>query len=179
MLLKLNDIPAGGLELDYEHGPQDLDVADAQAMLDGPIRVQARVLRVDETVSVSGALDCRMRLQCSRCLEWFGLPLGVRFANDFNPAAIERQPVPGREKELAADELDRYFYRDDELLLDDYIREQVLLALPMVPVCRADCAGLCPTCGVNRNAARCDCPAVPEELGTLGRQLLKRRKSRT
>jgi uncharacterized protein len=177
MLLQLADIPAAGLELDYEHGARELDVSDEQTVLDSPIHVRVRVLRVGETVSVSGTLDCRMRLQCSRCLEWFGLPLDVRLATDFNPAAIEPQPSPGQEKELAPDELERYFYRDEEVLLDEYIREQVLLALPMVPVCRPDCAGLCPHCGINRNTSRCDCPAAPEELSALGRQLLKLRKS--
>lgn len=177
MLLQLTEIPAEGLALEYEYGRQQLDISDEQAVLESPIHVRVRVLRVGQTVSVSGTLDCRMRLQCSRCLEAFGLALDLRLATDFNPASIEPQPAPGQEKELAPDELDRYDYRNDEVLLDDYVREQVLLALPMVPVCRTDCAGLCPRCGVNRNTARCDCPPVSEELSALGRQLLKLRKS--
>ena len=49
------------------------------------------------------------------------------------------------------------FYRDDVIDLGDVIREQFYLALPMKPLCREDCKGLCPVCGVNRNREACSC----------------------
>ena len=55
------------------------------------------------------------------------------------------------------------FYRGNQLDLGLTVREQLFLALPMKRLCRADCAGLCPTCGVNRNEVRCDCPPEPTD----------------
>ena len=54
-------------------------------------------------------------------------------------------------------EIDISFYRDDEIDLSELLREQFYLALPMKPLCREDCRGLCPQCGVNRNTGTCDC----------------------
>jgi uncharacterized protein len=58
---------------------------------------------------------------------------------------------------LGEDELLVAFYRDDQLDLSHMAWEQIVLALPMKPLCKIDCEGLCPDCGVNRNAASCSC----------------------
>ncbi|MGH9617972.1 MAG: DUF177 domain-containing protein, partial [Acidobacteriaceae bacterium] len=52
------------------------------------------------------------------------------------------------------------YYEGDGLLLEDVLREQILLALPAKSLCREDCKGLCPECGRNRNTAPCDCAAA-------------------
>ena len=56
------------------------------------------------------------------------------------------------------------YYDGDRLDLGEVVREQVLLALPLKPLCREDCRGLCPRCGQNRNLGPCGCPP-PEEPG--------------
>ena len=53
--------------------------------------------------------------------------------------------------------------RDDQIDLDEVLREQFYLALPMKPLCREDCAGLCPQCGTNRNTGTCSCETEPED----------------
>jgi uncharacterized protein len=52
------------------------------------------------------------------------------------------------------------YYQGDGLVLEDVLREQVLLAVPLKVVCREDCKGLCPTCGKNRNTEPCSCAAT-------------------
>ena len=59
--------------------------------------------------------------------------------------------------EVAEDDLGVSFYKDETLDLGELMREQFILALPMKPLCRADCAGLCPVCGMNRNRETCGC----------------------
>jgi uncharacterized protein len=59
--------------------------------------------------------------------------------------------------EVAADELDMDFYTGDELDIQTLINEQIVLALPMKPLCREECRGLCPECGTNFNIASCEC----------------------
>jgi len=59
--------------------------------------------------------------------------------------------------EVAEEDLDTSVYRDDQIDLNEVLREQFYLALPMKPLCREDCAGLCPQCGTNRNTGTCSC----------------------
>jgi uncharacterized protein len=61
------------------------------------------------------------------------------------------------EQEIGDDDIGVSFYQDDEIDLGELLREQFYLALPMKPLCREDCQGLCPVCGTNRNTAPCDC----------------------
>ena len=55
------------------------------------------------------------------------------------------------EREVGEEDLDTSYYRDDQIDLNELLREQFYLALPMKPLCREDCAGLCPQCGTNLN----------------------------
>ncbi|MGH9786608.1 MAG: DUF177 domain-containing protein, partial [Terriglobia bacterium] len=67
------------------------------------------------------------------------------------------------ELEIKGEDLDIGFYHGDGLLLQDALREQILLTLPIKNVCRDDCAGLCPQCGQNRNLGPCACPPAPAD----------------
>ena len=74
------------------------------------------------------------------------------------------------ERELAEEDVDISYYRDDQIDLTELLREQFYLAVPMKPLCREDCRGLCPSCGTNRNTGTCQCqPAetVDERLAPL------------
>ena len=61
------------------------------------------------------------------------------------------------ESEVEDDDVAITFYRDDQIDLNELLREQFYLALPMKPLCSEDCQGICPQCGTNRNTAPCDC----------------------
>ena len=61
------------------------------------------------------------------------------------------------ELEIEEDDLTTAFYQNEEIDLEQLMREQFYLALPMKPLCSRDCKGLCPTCGTNLNRATCDC----------------------
>ena len=67
------------------------------------------------------------------------------------------------------------FYRDEQIDLNELLREQFYLALPMKPLCSEGCKGICPQCGTNRNAANCDCSPQWEDPRMAGlKTLLKR-----
>jgi uncharacterized protein len=66
--------------------------------------------------------------------------------------------------ELAGGELDMEFYQDSEIEPVEFIREQLLLSLPMVPLHRPDCKGLCSICGTDLNKAECDCRKDSQEV---------------
>ena len=74
-----------------------------------------------------------------------------------------RVPCRATVVELGADDLDLDFYTNDQLDLTRIVETETSLALPMKSLCRSDCRGLCPVCGVNRNAVPCACAPRPPD----------------
>lgn len=127
-------------------------------------QIRLHVVRDDADVVVTGDLQASAPLVCSRCLE--------EFRTTVRPAIDVRyvpKPVTGDSLELGADDLDLDFYESDQLNLATLVETETTLALPMKPLCRADCQGLCPVCGGNRNLVSCGCRARPVDprLGAL------------
>jgi uncharacterized protein len=119
-----------------------------------PVRVAADVRRDQEKVRIGGHVTTALELACSRCLEAFRVPVDAAFDLLYLPAASE--PTAG-EQEVEDDDLGTSYYRDGVIDLADLVREQFYLALPMKPLCRDACRGLCPECGTNLNTGACAC----------------------
>jgi uncharacterized protein len=120
------------------------------------VRLEGEVRADGEAVTVFGRFHAEGNVACSRCLD------DVRWSVD-EPFSVEyrwpaKTPIDD-EVGLEEDDLDVAFLEGNELDLLDLAAEQILLALPMRILCDESCAGLCPTCGANRNrAAACECP---------------------
>lgn len=104
-----------------------------------PIEVDLRVESATEGVFVSGTAAAEVSGDCARCLDPFGYPLTVRFGELF------AWPNSATEATTDADEVSRVV--DDLVDTEEMIRDAVLLTLPLAPLCREDCRGLCPDCG--------------------------------
>lgn len=126
--------------------------------LEKPVTGTIHLERHDDNILVRGHLRGELTFTCSRCLDAFTGPM----AADFDVLLkIGRPPAPAQELELQAGELDEDFFLGDELDLNVIVREQIILALPLKPLCREDCLGLCRQCGANLNRESCSCgPAV-------------------
>ena len=111
---------------------------------------------VPEAVKAMKAAAARTRLEveCSRCVEPFEVPIDTTFDLRYVP---QTENVGEGEREIGEDDLAIAFYREGMLDLIDLMREQFVLAMPMKPLCREDCRGLCPECGTNLNKGQCDC----------------------
>ena len=109
-----------------------------------------------------GSMAVGVELACVRCLEPFRLDVAEALDLLFLPPSANVGPEDHGERELKDEDMTVSFYQDDAIDLSHLIREQLYLALPMKPICRADCAGLCPACGANLNLAPCSC--VPETV---------------
>ncbi|UYQ66684.1 YceD family protein [Streptomyces peucetius] len=128
--------------------PNDLGIADVVGVPEGaPVELDLRLESVMEGVLVTGTARASAEGECVRCLE----PLRHEVAADFQelftyPDADDRgrtaEPVDDEEDE------DRLFLEDGLFDLEPVLRDAVVLALPMQPVCRETCEGLCPECGV-------------------------------
>jgi uncharacterized protein len=95
---------------------------------------------------------------CARCVEPVEQPLTGSFDLIFRPGGVDNEPG---ERAITEDETEIGYYEESGLLLEDAVREQVLLSLPGRTLCQKDCKGLCPHCGVNRNLAKCGCVEKP------------------
>jgi uncharacterized protein len=96
----------------------------------------------------------RFELLCARCLEPVQTPLEGDFDLIYRPAGVEND---AGERAITEDETEIGYYEKSGLLLEDAVREQVLLGLPGRALCQQECKGLCPKCGANRNLADCGC----------------------
>ncbi len=103
---------------------------------------------------LSGRIEGKLELDCGRCLEPFRLDAGVDVDLLYLPASENRGDGEVRIEE---EDLSTAFYRDEQIDLKSLVQEQFQLALPMKPLCRTDCRGLCVVCGGNRNTAPCQC----------------------
>ena len=122
----------------------------------GQAVLRGRVERVDSGYGVDASIEGSAKVRCARCLGAFQLSYMERFRLEFQP--ISQAPVED-ERQLKPGELDIRFYSDPVLDLVDLAAEQFQLALPMKPLCRDDCQGLCSRCGADLNRGRCACPA--------------------
>ena len=105
-------------------------------------------------IHVTGSLKTSIETSCDRCLEPVQRPIDLDFDLFYRPMkTIARE----EEIEIKPSELEIGFYEGSGLELDDILKEQVLLNLPMKRICREDCKGFCPQCGQNLNQASCAC----------------------
>lgn len=97
---------------------------------------------------------------CARCLEPVQVPLSGTFDLIFRPGGVDAE---AGERAITEDETEIGYYEQSGLLLEDAVREQVLLTLPGRSLCQEDCKGLCPHCGINRNITPCECVEKPTD----------------
>jgi uncharacterized protein len=107
---------------------------------------------------IQGRYTVELTAPCDRCLVNARHPLDAGFDLFYRPAS-----TIARDEEIEIDEGEAQigFYEGGGLELEDILREQILLALPMQRVCSEDCKGICPVCGKNRNQSACDCTTHP------------------
>jgi uncharacterized protein len=115
---------------------------------------------VIKDIRVRGDLSTRLQVSCARCLE----PVEQVVARSFE-LLYRPQGTDARAQELSVTDAEAEigYYRGDGLELEDVLREQILLAVPLKIVCRDHCKGLCPHCGKNLNMELCSCSEPLED----------------
>jgi len=157
-LIRVSSLEQGTSALRIEYPAELLDIAPqpgCQLALPQGATADLSLFRNHGQVYISGEVSFRALLTCADC--------GVDFQQTFTePISIEFQHGAQGTKankvfDLGGDELDRSFYVEDEIDLLPLVRDTVLLAIPLAPLCRPDCKGLCPDCGANLNTGTCTC----------------------
>src|SRR6201995_1733618 len=135
----------------------------------GPLSVKGKAELIEEHRGhghIVGDIRLRARfagkfeLLCARCLEPVNEDLNGDFDLIFRPEAADAE---AGERAITEEETEIGYYGESGLLLEDVVREQVLLSLPSRTLCTADCKGLCPRCGQNLNQAKCSCEEAPAD----------------
>jgi uncharacterized protein len=124
--------------------------------LTGPVTIRGRLEQQVKGLGFDAELDSTLRMECVRCLEPFETkqvtPIRLKFVPQLERAA-------GSEIQLHQEDCELWPAPAGRVDLIELAAEQLALAIPVKPLCREACAGLCATCGTNLNEARCDCTA--------------------
>jgi uncharacterized protein len=168
MEFKVSELEREPIEFDLELAPGAVDLGQEATQV-GPLATSglAEVLHehrgpkeIVADIRLRGQFAGKFEVPCARCVEPVEIPLTAEFDLIFRPAAADREAT---ERSITAQETEIGYYLKDSLLLEDVLREQVLLTLPVRTLCKPDCKGLCPRCGENRNSQACSCEDGPSD----------------
>jgi uncharacterized protein len=154
MIVRVPDIPTEGLSVTDASALGEVYRDPAWRLLD----VNLRLERDGLDVFVTGEVRAAVSQACGRCLE----PSPSEVTATLDVRLVPR-PSTADNVELAADDLDVDFYDKDLIDIGALIDAETTLALPMKPLCREGCLGLCRVCGGNRNVVKCECPERPPD----------------
>jgi len=168
MFIEIHELERHPVDFDENFAPGAIDLG-AELRQDDKLHTSGRAQLVEEhhgkhklikDIRLNGELSTRVEIACARCLEPVQQDVKREFDLLYRPlgadAGRDEAPVAGTEAEIS-------YYEGEGLLLEDVLREQVLLAVPVKVICRQDCRGLCPQCGANLNVAKCSCAEPLED----------------
>jgi uncharacterized protein len=184
MVIDLTTLAADRVPVEADIPPAALDVPAEDFLVEAPVHFAGDVERGSgEAYQLRGQLTASLSLTCSRCAEPFPFTVDTAVDLRFVPAEVEKAGVRAAasssdddEDGLEMDDADPSVVPYDEPVIDlaQVAREQCYLAVPMKPLCRPDCQGLCPHCGTNRNVGTCTCEERWEDPRLAGlKSLLK------
>ncbi len=139
----------------------------------GAIECRGKVRPMAESYLLRATLSCQQKLCCTRCLK----PVTLPFSTDLDLILEIGRESPDQERQLEPGDLDLLLLEDAVLDTRPILIEQVHLSIPMKPLCKEDCAGLCAGCGADLNSGACGCESVADPrwqaLASLKRSAVK------
>ena len=166
MEFKVSELEREPIDFDLELPPGGVDLGEEAEQV-GMLATSGRAEVLHEhrgpkdivaDIRLKGSFAGKFQVPCARCVEPVEIPLSAEFDLIFRPAQADSEPL---ERSITAPETEIGYYQKDSLSLEDVLREQVLLTLPVRTLCKPDCKGLCPRCGENRNSTACTCEEGP------------------
>jgi uncharacterized protein len=168
MFIEIKEIGPEGLAVDRTIEAFRLPLQEEEAIEVERSRLVGDLSREGGGIAFSGDIETAARLTCSRCLERYVQPLDLHF--DLLYTTSPERAAPG-ESRMEEELITVTPFDGVRIDLSALLAEQIDLGLPLKPLCRPECRGLCPRCGSNRNVAACGCP--DEETGEPRLRILK------
>lgn len=161
MFLSIKEMEVRKVRFDETFQPGEIDFSDEDVKQSSPLHaagVAELLANTDGEIRIQGRLTVKLQSECDRCLGRAEFPLDAGFDLFYRPSqslsAAEEVAIDEGEAEMG-------FYEGAGIELEDILREQITLLLPMQRVCSKDCKGICPVCGRNRNESACNCREEP------------------
>jgi uncharacterized protein len=154
MQIELSGLESGKGEFAHAYAPGELVLEDERLRLVDPPKVTGEIRQAERRVHLNGLVVARMQLECDRCLKFVELPVDSRFKLEYvTPEDYQAQQAV----ELTEEDLDLSIYDGEVVDIDELVTEELLLTVPDHVLCKDDCKGICPQCGVDRNSVDCEC----------------------
>ena len=149
MYINLSDLKeiGGRKNVSLELKFHNLEFVDREIEIKDKVQLELEIYNTEDSFLVQGILEAELILSCSRCLQKYSSPIKLDISEDVMKNEMEDE---------------------EELYLDDIIVDNIILSLPMKPLCSEDCKGICPQCGQDLNQGECDC-----EIETVDPRLAK------
>jgi uncharacterized protein len=154
MRIELVNLEHGRSDFAHVYQPDELGSLDDRVSLVEPAKVTGKVRLSGAEVFVNGHIDTRAQVECDRCLKKVELPVSADFALEYIPGS---EYESSQAAELTEDEMSVSVFDGEAIDVDEIVKEQVLLAVPTRMLCRDDCKGICPECGIDKNTGDCAC----------------------
>jgi len=154
MRIELGRLQETGDRFAHVYEPEELALDEEHARLTEPTEVTGRLQTSGHEVRLRGIITARAEVDCDRCLKSVAVPVETEFDVTYVPEDDYRASEAA---ELQEDDLSVSVFDGETIDVDELVREQLLLALPTRALCTAECKGLCPICGADRNADACGC----------------------
>jgi uncharacterized protein len=156
MRIEVENLKEQGEAFSHSYAPGEVELEEEEgARLVSAAEVTGNASKKGEEVRVRGKIVTEVELLCDRCAAPRRTPLEVEFDARFIPRAVAADETDN--VELLPEDLGLAAYEGDAVDVDELVREQIMLALPLRNLCREDCKGLCPNCGADLNAGPCSC----------------------
>ena len=166
--IKVDTIPAEGLSIDFLLEPAWFkEIAQERSLgfaPSGPAEVQGELTKTGQGILFQGRVKGKIKLHCSRCLEPFLKTLDEPVGLEWRLISAPLKPSDKeKDSSLQVEDLETGLVQEGVLDLSERILEEMILAIPIKPLCRESCLGLCPICGEDRNTNPCDCKSKEEK----------------
>ena len=154
MYIEIKEIGPEGLSVSRSMKAFRLPLIGNEGVQVDTVHLNGELSRDQDGISFAGLIETVATLSCSRCLEEFSLPLELPFDLFYT---TEPEGAGNAATRIDDDMVTRVHLDGARIDLQSLLSEQVYLGLPLKPLCRPDCLGLCPRCGTNLNAGGCAC----------------------
>jgi uncharacterized protein len=159
MKLDLNEVVSHlGKHVSYEINEPPIEDAESGLKCVEPIVGKATFSNTGRHVVVRGEFRTTVEIECARCLGSYRVPIQSPIEESFQIPGHIPDMAEEQEEEQIEDEESELLFQENMLDLTELLRQNILLALPIKPICSDECKGLCPTCGRNLNEGPCGCP---------------------
>lgn len=163
MIIELEELeknPGKVLEFTFEEKFAPFEYKGEKVDFSEEVFVEGGAVKLKEGFMVWGEATTTLKLHCSRCLESFGLPLKVEFEVEYRRG---EEHIDSKERSLNEDDFRISYFTGENIDIEEDIKQFIILSIPMKPLCKEDCKGLCPNCGKNLNEGDCGCQREVED----------------